>query len=118
MPSESYKKMLAALNKVAKWRMVFAGWQLGTRADNDPEAMAVRDHREQSIMMRTEVSALVRILLEKKVFTIEEWESVITDEAEKLSEILRKRFPGFTATDYGMKIDVALAQDTTRGWKP
>jgi hypothetical protein len=33
-----------ALQKLAKWRLIFAGWQLGTRLKGDPECDAVRDH--------------------------------------------------------------------------
>lgn len=28
------------------------------------------------------------------------------------------KFPGFTATSYGMKIDPEIAVETTKGWKP
>ena len=45
-----------ALNRLCKWRAHFAGWQLGTRAKDDPEAQAVRDHRELSMLMRVELS--------------------------------------------------------------
>ena len=38
-----------ACNRLTKWRSVFAGWQLGTRAKGDPECDAVRDHREVTI---------------------------------------------------------------------
>lgn len=31
------------LQRLGKWRTVFASWQLGTRSKNDPEAQAVRD---------------------------------------------------------------------------
>lgn len=45
------------LEKLGKWRSLFAGWQLGTRLDNDPECQAVRDHREVTMLLRTEVNA-------------------------------------------------------------
>lgn len=43
----------SALNRVTKWRSIFTGWQLGTRAKGDPEGDAVRDHRELSIIHTT-----------------------------------------------------------------
>jgi hypothetical protein len=49
---------MKALNRLTKWRNVFVGWQLGTREKGDPEGDAVRDHREQSIILRAEVTAL------------------------------------------------------------
>lgn len=57
------ERLLAALNKLAKWRSVFAGWQLGTRLKEDPECQAVKDHREVTILLRAEVSALLRSFL-------------------------------------------------------
>lgn len=107
-------------NRLAKWRMVFAGWQLGTRAKGDPEGDAVRDQREGQLLLRAEVTALVGLMMKKGVFTIDEYMEEYSDEARLLCEQLEKRFPGFTATDYGMEIDmrVAEAHGTTKGWKP
>ena len=58
-----------AMNRLAKWRSVFAGWQLGTRQIGDPESDAVRDHREVTLLLRAEQSALVLLLIEKGIFT-------------------------------------------------
>jgi hypothetical protein len=110
--------MSAALQRLAKWRTVFAGWQLGTRAKGDPESDAVRDHREISILMRAELNALVGLLVKNGVFTAEEWTAALDREAEQLSADYTRRFPGFKATDYGLEISPAIAADTTRGWRP
>lgn len=106
------------MNRLAKWRSVFTSWQLGTRAKGDPESDAVRDHREVTIIMRAELNALGALLIQKGVFTAEEFTAACEAEAELLSADYAKRFPGFKATDYGMHVDVAIAQDTMRGWKP
>jgi hypothetical protein len=108
----------AALQRLAKWRTVFTGWQLGTRADTDPQAQAVRDHREATIMLRAEVTALVYLMVEKDVFTHEEFVRQIGDEAEHLMRAFEKLFPGFKAADYGMDIDVVKAAETTKHWRP
>lgn len=108
----------AALNRLAKWRAVFAGWQLGTRPEDDPECDAVRDHREATLLHRVELTALTRLLLEKGVFTHEEFLDVMREEADTQSAVLAHRFPGFKATDDGMYIDVAIVRNTMRGWKP
>lgn len=50
------------LNKLCKWRTILAGWQLGTRPKEDPEAQAVRDQRELLLLLRCEVTALIDIL--------------------------------------------------------
>lgn len=60
------------LNRLCKWRSILAGWQLGTRADTDPECQAVRDHREVTLLLRAEVNALTQLLVCGGVFTEEE----------------------------------------------
>lgn len=109
---------MSAVQRLAKWRTVFAGWQLGTRPQGDPEGDAVRDHRELSIVMRAELNALASLLVAKGVFTAQEFQAAVETGAEHLSAEYTKRFPGFKATDYGMDINVALARDTMQGWKP
>ena len=108
----------SALNKLTKWRSVFAGWQLGTRVKGEPESDAVRDHRELSIILRVEQSALVSLLLKKGVITLKEWEVALEEEATKLDRDYELRFPGFKSTDFGMEIDTKIAVETTKGWKP
>ena len=58
---------IQALNRVAKWRTLFAGWQLGTRPKGDPESDAVRDHREITILLRVEQSAIIGLLIRKGI---------------------------------------------------
>ena len=109
---------MAALNRLAKWRMVFAGWQLGTRPKGDPESDAVRDHREVTILPRAEMNALLGLLPRKGVLTGEEWSAALDREAEQLSKDYARRFPGFRATDSGMVMDAQQAAETTKGWRP
>ncbi len=109
-----------ALDRLTKWRAVFAGWQLGTRADTDPECRAVRDHREVTILLRAEVSTLTGLLIEKGVFTGEEFTAALEREAEQLSADYSRRFRGMKATDVGIQMDVAVMQEhgTMDGWLP
>lgn len=106
------------VERLGKWRMVFTGWQLGTRPKGDPEGDAVRDHRELSMALRAEVNALTALMIEKGVFTAEEFSQQFQLEAKHLCESYERRFPGFKATDYGMHIDTHIARDTMAGWKP
>lgn len=110
--------MSAALNRLTKWRTVFAGWQLGTRAKGDPECDAVRDHREVTMLMRCELNALAGLLIEKGVFTVEEFQRRLDSEADHLSAQYARKFPGFKATDDGIDMNLAIARDTMRGWRP
>ncbi len=103
-----------ALNRLAKWRSVLAGWQLGTRSDHDGETRAVRDHREQSLLMRAEVTALTALLIGKGIFTVEEFAAQLVTEADLLDRAYARKFPGFTTTDDGVTIDTAKAADTMR----
>lgn len=112
------KNPRAALDKLCKWRTVFAGWQLGTRADTDPECQAVRDHRELTIVLRVEMTALSALLIEKGVISAEEFMQAMGDEAEQLDRDYERRFPGFKATPIGMQIDPVKAQQTMKGWRP
>lgn len=115
-PGKAYR----AFNLLAKWRTVFASWQLGTRSDTDAECKAVKDHREVTILLRAEVTALTRILLEKKIVTAEELDEIFADEAEQLNKSYAERFPGYTATEHGMAINIAQVQEhgTMDGWPP
>lgn len=107
----------AALNRLAKWRALFTSWQLGTRPAGDPECDAVRDHRELTILLRAEVSALTCLLRDKKVFTHEEFLSALGTEAELLQRDYEGRFPGVVANDYGLTFDKRVLP-WMKGWKP
>jgi len=106
-----------ALNILTKWRVLFTGWQLGTRPKGDPEGDAVRDHRELTILLRAEVTAFTALLRAKGVFTDDEWLAALEREAGLLAASYERRFPGVTATEDGLTIDKrALAW--MKGWKP
>lgn len=115
---EQKESTLQALNRLCKWRNVFAGWQLGTRLDGDAECNAVRDHREVTILLRAEASAIVGLLIRKGVFTEEEFAAAMTVEARQLNEDYERLFPGFQATEWGMEIDTKAAAETTKNWRP
>lgn len=108
-----------ALNRLTKWRGIFAGWQLGTRPKSDPEAQAVRDHRELSMLLRAEVTAITGILLQKGICTIDEFKAELEKEANLLEASYQRRFPGLRAVDDGIEIyDTAKAAQTMKGWLP
>lgn len=104
-----------ALNRLAKWRVLLTGWQVGTRAKGDPEADAVKDHREATLLLRVESSAIANLLIEKKVFTKEEFEDQLVVECDELHKMLERRFPGVSATATGLVFD-ERAKDTLKGF--
>lgn len=107
-----------ALNKLAKWRNVFASWQLGTRDRDDPECQAVKDHREVTMLMRAEINAMTQLLARKGVFTDAEFNEQLRLEARYLDEAYEKKFPGFSTDLDGVNVDVAKAAKTMRNWRP
>jgi hypothetical protein len=107
----------SSLERLAKWRALFAGWQLGTRLTGDPESDAVRDHREVTILLRAELSALVVLLEKKGVFTAEEYSEALGAEAELLNQDYELRFPGVRATEIGLTFDQRAAE-WMKNWKP
>ena len=104
------------INRLAKWRSVFAGRWLGTRTLTDPEAIAVRDVAEKYLILRVEVTALSVLLQDRGIITTEQFQNQIITECDYLQAQLERSFPGFKATDDGMHIDTAKAVETTKGW--
>lgn len=111
-------QLTAAMEKFAKWRSVFAGWQLGTRLKTDPECQAVKDHREVTIFLRAEVNALRALMIRSGIFTQEQLQLQLMDEIEALEKAYEKKFPGFKSSSIGMDVDVQQGAETTKGWRP
>jgi len=118
MPSDNLAQLYYnAMNKITKWRSVFAGWQLGTRPKDDPECQAIKDHREVTILLRVEVTAITKLLISKRICALEELQQAIIDEADLLEQDYEKRFPGMRAFEDGITYD-KRAIETMRNWKP
>lgn len=109
-----------ALNRLAKWRTILTGWQLGTRPKGDPEGDAVRDLQEFRLLIRVEVSSLTRILISKGIMTEDEWYEAVEYDALLLDEAMAQRFPGVRSTDDGLTMNPAEINRAgwMRGWKP
>lgn len=102
------------LQRVTRWKFLFASWQLGTRLNTDPECNAVNDHREVTILLRVEFSALTNILIRKGIFTQEEFEDAIISEAMIWNAEAERRFPGFSTTEVGLTLNPKKAYETMR----
>lgn len=104
-----------ALQKLAKWRALLAGWHLGSAVKLEPGVQAMRDLREAVLMHRAELSALVALLVEKKVFTVLEFTDANGREAAFLDAMMAQQFPGYHTTDAGITIhDPEAAAETCR----
>ncbi len=97
--------------------MALARWQLGTKEKDDPESDAVLDHREVTLILRAEVSALIKIIVSKGVCTEDEFRQILLDETQQLDKDYETAFPGMQSTPDGMQYD-RRAIETMRGWKP
>ena len=110
----------AALRVLCRWARLFAGWQLGTRLKGDPECDAVRDHRELSLLLRCELSALTGLLVEKGIFTVEEYSNALGREAAEMNSDFENRYPGAKATPDGLSLNLKKIREAgwMEGWKP
>jgi hypothetical protein len=72
---DSAQRMHAALERLCKWRLWFAGWQLGTHPGTYGPTRAARDAAEALLLMRAEITAHAGIMLGKGVATEEEMEA-------------------------------------------
>jgi hypothetical protein len=84
------------------------------------ESDAVRGHREVTLLLRAEVTALTGLLLRKGVISQEEFEKALAEEAVQLAEDLAKRYPGIRCNDEGLTLNTAQALETMRkmGFRP
>jgi hypothetical protein len=110
IPTHLEDQVRAALERLCKWRTIFAGWQLGTRSLDDPEAQAVRDHREVTMLLRCEVNALTKCLLDVGIVGRDQFQRALLSEAAQLSEDYERKFPGAKATDVGIQLDARAAE--------
>lgn len=110
----SDQSLRGTLEKLAKWRKFFASWQLGTTSAGDGRYKAVAHHREMSIMLRAEQSALTGLLIRKGVFTQEEFQEALLCEATQLDHDYEESYPGWRSTAHGMSMKMPEAAETMR----
>lgn len=110
----SGKTTLETLNKLCKWRKFFASWQLGTTTDSDGEYRAVAHHRELSILLRAELTAVTGLLIRKGVFTQQEFQAELEAEAKRLDHDYEESFPGFRTVADGLSMKLPEAAETMR----
>lgn len=104
------------INRLGKWRTVLVGRLLGTRPDTDPQTIGYRRLVDQLHLRDLECAALIYLLIDKKVLTADDITAEMQRKAAELCLAYEREFPGFRATDDGMHIDVANANETTKGW--
>lgn len=113
-------RLREAQEKLGKWRGLYAGWWFGTRPNSDPQAGAARDNFDRTIMLRCEVTALTRILLEKGLATQEDLQRAVLEEVQEMDRMLERSWPGFHTSQTGLEMDLLKAAETmrNRGFRP
>ncbi len=71
-------------------------------------------HRELSILLRAEVTALAGLLIRKGVFTQQEWQDALEAEAIQLDQDYSDANPGWSSTPDGLSMKLPEAADTMR----
>jgi hypothetical protein len=105
--------LMAALNKLCKWRNVFTGWHLGSLPKNAPGVPTMRDLQDFRLIARAELNAITAMLVAKGICTSDELRESLAAEALAFDAKLEAIFPGYRATDDGIEIfDTRLAQET------
>lgn len=107
-------RVIRSADKLAKWRTVYTGWLLGTRAHEDPESRYHRNRNELLLLMRAELSAVTRLISELPGVTREHILTVMAEEYEALDSSLEEFFPGYSSRPDGMSIKLPEAAETMR----
>lgn len=105
------------MERFTKWRRVFAAWQTGNLSNNGPEAKAIRDHRELTMLLRAETTALAQLLVKKGIFTEDEFAEQVIEEAGHLDKAFEEQFPGFKASEFGLNITAPESLETIKKWE-
>lgn len=113
MNAANDRLVFEAANKLAKWRSVYAGWRLGTRAKSDGESQYTRDLHEQLLLLRAEVSALTWLVRDLGATHEQVQERMLTEYTE-LDKLQEQKFPGFRTEQGGVHMQFPDAADTMR----
>lgn len=100
------------LNRLCRWRTVFTGWFIGTKAKEAPGVQAWRDLADTRLIQRVEMNATLALLLDKGIITVDELKSQIVIECDAYQKELEAKFPGHVAIEDGIRINGPLALET------
>jgi hypothetical protein len=113
------EEMLRALNRLAKWRFVFASRMFGSRPDTDEPTKVFKDLVERTLILRAEVTALTALLVEQRMIYEDDFARHVAVEAGHLERLLEQQFPGFRSAEHGMEVyDTGLVVETAKNWPP
>jgi hypothetical protein len=103
-----------ALETLCKWRGVLAAWHLGSLERDAPGMAAMRDLEEARLLMRVEITALAKVLLDLELFSRADLQAAIAAEAQAMDAFYQQKFPGYRAVPAGIEMNVHVAEETRR----
>lgn len=116
--SASLQSLGMKLRQVGRMQI---GRILGSVPTTSGAYKALLDLLERCYFMRAELNAIAKILIDKKVITIEEWQKTVDDEMRHYFEAVAKHWPEVEFGDDGFTIKdpAALHERSKReGWPP
>lgn len=114
-PAEpQYTSVELAVNRLCRFKMVLARWQLGNRENGDQEFEAVCDTRSLLLILRAEVNALLSVLVDTRIIKHTDFDKALEATANRDNTNLSLRFPGYYGTDEGLAVDVRIAEATDK----
>lgn len=114
MSNELEERRDSILNRLCKWRSVFAGWKFGTADNKSGPVRCFRDQMDDRLVSRVELSAIAQLLIDKGVFTNEEFVDQLEIEANAMHGFLENKFEGARATSQGIAMDTQRFLETCK----
>lgn len=120
-PAEpQYTSVELAMNRLCRFKVVLARWQLGGGGNldaSDPEFDAVCDQRALLLILRAEVNALLSLLVDTRIIKHADFDKALEASANRDNTNLSLRFPGYYGTDEGLAVDVQIAAATAKKYR-
>lgn len=108
-----------AAQRLRQFGRLAAGRLFGSLPASHGRYKAIVDEWERSLFTRAEVSGLVRLMIEKGVFTRAEWAATTVEEYRALADAHAKLWPELTTDEAGIYVhDVPAytARAKAEGW--
>lgn len=101
--------------RLQRWPFGVVGEFLGKRSSVDPQGRAARRWIRRLLNTQAEQLALTAVLMDKGLFSPEEYERALQRAARQLCRELEEAFPGIKADENGVTID-REAIETMKDW--
>jgi hypothetical protein len=100
------KRQFAAFMRLRQFGRLQIGRLWGTLKTSSGRYKATIDFLERSYFMRAELNVFLKLCIEKKLFTVEEWNTALTEEAETYGNELAEDWPEAKVGSHSYEISV------------